>query len=247
MRSPTLVLVALSAVLAVATAAAQPQRPGDAGGPAWSSLSASQRSALAPLERDWSTIDAQRKQKWIDIAARMPTMPPEERARVHERMTTWARLSPQERGQARLQFQETRQISPQEKQARWQAYQALPAEQKQELAQRAAPPVTRGARGTRGDANPPDPTGVSRKSNIVPNPDYAAPSRRVAPTVVQGGPGATTTLMTKPATPPRHQQTGMPKIAAGSGFVDSTTLLPKRGPQAAATRSPSAPESEPAR
>ena len=59
----------------------------------------------------------------------------------------------------------------------------------------------------------------------------------VAPTVVQAAPGATTTLVTRQASPPVHQQTGMPKIAATPGFVDRSTLLPKRGPQGAATRS----------
>ena len=34
--------------------------------------------------------------------------------------------------------------------------------------------------------------------------------------------------------PPRHQQAGMPKIATNSDFVDRHTLLPQRGPQAAA-------------
>ncbi|MNY76034.1 hypothetical protein D3C86_2154890 [compost metagenome] len=42
--------------------------------------------------------------------------------------------------------------------------------------------------------------------------------------------------MTKRPAPPAHQQPGLPKIPAGSAFVDSKTLLPKRGAQAAATR-----------
>jgi hypothetical protein len=72
------------------------------------------------------------------------------------------------------------------------------------------------------------------KSNIVPNPGLAAPPKPVAPTVVQAKPGATTSLMSDRRAPPSHQQTGLPKIAATPGFVDSTTLLPKRGPQGAA-------------
>jgi len=80
---------------------------------------------------------------------------------------------------------------------------------------------------------------------MVPNPVHGAPARAVAPSVVQAAPGATTTLVTKPGAPPRHQQTGLPKIAATPGFVDSTTLLPKRGPQGAATSA--TPPSEPAR
>ena len=59
---------------------------------------------------------------------------------------------------------------------------------------------------------------------------------------VQAQPGATTTSMAKRAAPPAHQQTGLPKIAASPGFVDKTTLLPKRGPQGAAIRSIAASE-----
>jgi hypothetical protein len=53
---------------------------------------------------------------------------------------------------------------------------------------------------------------------------------------VQAGPGATTTLVTRRPTPPAHQQTGLPKIAATPEFVNKSTLLPQRGPQGAAVR-----------
>ena len=52
--------------------------------------------------------------------------------------------------------------------------------------------------------------------------------------MIQRGSGATTNLVSKPTTPPMHQQTGLPKVAATPGFVDSATLLPKRGAQGAA-------------
>jgi hypothetical protein len=82
------------------------------------------------------------------------------------------------------------------------------------------------------------------KSNIVPNPAFAAQPKQIAPTVVQAGPGATTTLISKRPTPPSHQQTGLPKIAATPEFVDKATLLPQRGPQAAATRAAKSSEAE---
>jgi hypothetical protein len=56
----------------------------------------------------------------------------------------------------------------------------------------------------------------------------------VAPTVVQARPGASTNLVSKQPTPPLQLQTGLPKITATPGFVDSQTLLPRRGPQGAA-------------
>ena len=40
--------------------------------------------------------------------------------------------------------------------------------------------------------------------------------------------------------PPAHQPAGMPKIAATPEFVNRSTLLPKRGPQAAAVAPASA-------
>ncbi len=205
-------------------------------GPKWSELSAVQRNSLKPLERDWSTIDADRKEKWIEIAQRIPSMTPTERERIQARMTEWARLSPNERGQARIGFQQAKQASPKDRQAQWEAYQALPAEQKRQLQARAVPAPAPSA----SKANGQRPEKVNRKSNIVPNPSDVAAPKSLGPTVVQAGPGATTTLVSKRATPPAHQQTGMPKIAATPEFVDKTTLLPQRGPQAAATRSAAA-------
>jgi hypothetical protein len=214
-------------LIVIALAACGAAWSADAEGPSWNSLSPSQKAALAPLQRDWNSIDATGKQRWLEVGARLPSMPPSERARMQERMSDWTRLTPQQRAQARLQFQEARQLSPQERQTRWEAYQALPPERREELARRPVPPPPR--RGVpREDVTP--------KSNVVPNPNERAAAKPVSPTVVQTGPGATTRLLTQRPTPPRHQQTGLPKIAATPGFVDSTTLLPKRGPQGAATQ-----------
>lgn len=227
---------ALLPATAQAQAGGRPATMAAETGPRWQDLSASQRSALKPLERDWSGIDAARKQKWVEIANRHPSMPPAEQKRIAERMTEWAKLSPTERGQARLNFQNARQLAPEERQERWQAYQELSPEQRKKLAARAAPGAT-GARG--GDAarrsnGQPTRDGVQTKSNIVPNPNFAASPRPVAPTVVQAAPGATTSLISKRPTPPVHQQPGLPKIAASPGFVDKQTLLPQRGAQGAA-------------
>jgi hypothetical protein len=216
-------------------------------GPKWSELNGAQKAALKPLERDWAGIDGDRKSKWMAIAERMPTMPPAERSRIQTRMTEWAAMSPQQRGQVRLNFQEAKQVAPANRQAQWEAYQALTAEQKRQLAARAVPPPPNTAAKANGGprAERADKGNAQAKSNIVPNPAFAAPPKPVGPTVVQARPGATTTLISKVPAPPRHQQTGMPKIAATPEFVDKTTLLPQRGPQGAATRSAAA--SAPAR
>src|SRR5687768_10154482 len=92
---------ALLAALACPPAAAQPKRaaagPTLSEGPSWRDLTPAQRLALGPLQREWPGIDAARKRKWLEIAARFPLMSTQERARLQERMTEWARLSPQQR------------------------------------------------------------------------------------------------------------------------------------------------------
>ena len=195
---------------------------------------------LAPLERDWSTIDAPRKVKWLEVANRFAAMPAADQQRVQERMAEWARMTPAERGRARLSFQESKQLSAEQKQARWEAYQALPDEERQALASRAKPVDER----TRGTAMPMSTkeaasaasAAATSKASAGPKPVAAAvPAKPVAPTVVQAKPGATTTLMTTPVQPPIHHRPGEPRIAAQPGEVNPATLLPQSGPQAAAT------------
>lgn len=248
LRPATLIAsVAFSLVIGAAAWAqsAPPPRPAapaatDGGGPAWSTLTQPQRRALAPLEKDWAHIDASRKQKWLEIAARYPTMPESERQRMQERMAEWARLSPTERGKARLSYQEAKQLSPQERQARWEAYQALPEDQRKALADRAQPQPDK----PRLPASAP--LVVVPKQNLVASAPAKPTAKPVAPTVVQASPGATTRLMTRPAAPPAHHQPGQPKIAATPNQVDRSTLLPKRGPQAAATLHAASASSAPA-
>jgi len=203
-------------------------------GVAWSSLSASQKNALRPLEREWDRIEPARKGKWLEIANKLPSMPVAEQARIQTRMEDWAKLTPRERGQARMNFKDAQQIPAQERKAKWEAYKALPPDEQKQLAARAVPPVRKAS----GADLSTDST--SAKSNMVPNSSYAPRPKAVAPTVAQAQPGATTNLINKRPSPPAHQQAGLPKIAATPGFVDQSTLLPKRGPQGAATRSAAA-------
>jgi Protein of unknown function (DUF3106) len=211
----------------------------------WNDLKPAQQTTLKPLEREWPVISSPHKQKWLELSGRFPTMSAAEQARVQERMAEWARLTPLERSQARLNFQEAKQLSMQDRQERWNAYQALSPEQKQQLAARAvpAPASTSEAARKATSASARNDT----KSNIVPNPALSAPPKPIAPSVVQARPGATTTLITKRPVPPSHQQTGLPKIAATPEFVNKATLLPQRGPQGAATRSAAASAAPPSR
>lgn len=197
--------------------------------PSWASLTRTQQSALAPLQRDWASIDTARKQKWLEVARRFPSLPEAERQRIQERMAEWARLTPAERGSARLQFQETRQISAEDRQARWEAYRALPDDERRELADRAKKPQAKA-----GPAPEPRAADAAPKRNVVNTTARQTTVKPVAPTLVQAKPGATTSLLTAKNSPPTYQQSGLPKIAATSDFVDPNTMLPQRGPQGAA-------------
>jgi hypothetical protein len=203
----------------------------------WQSLTLGQREALAPLEHEWSSIDAPRKQKWLTIAARLRTLPPPEQARISERMSDWARLTPAERGQVRLRYQEARQVPAPDRSARWEEYQKLPPGEKERFAARAAssaaPPAPVPRRDAPGAVAFPGRDSNQAKSNLVTTP-APVPPRQITPTVVQAPRGATTQLITRQPTPPAHEQPGMPKVAATPEFVNRSTLLPRRGPQAAA-------------
>lgn len=228
------VLVLAAALLAATsvTAAAQTAAPASPGRVAWTSLTAQQKQALQPLQRDWGSLSPDRQQKWLEVAARMPIMTDEERERVRERMAEWARMTPAQRGQARLQFQEARQWAPEDRQARWEAYLALSDDERTALAgqakrsgEAASQPAGRAVAASMGQT----------KKNTVTAPTHPHPTpKTVGPTVVQIRPGATTQLVSRTNSPPAHHQPGLPKIAATGTFVDPLTLLPKRGPQAAA-------------
>lgn len=232
-------------------------------GPPWAALTPAQRQALAPLQRDWQTIDAPRKSKWLEIAERYPRMAAPDQERLQARMTEWARMTPQERSRTRQQYQGAKQVSQQERQASWEAYQALPENERLELANRArpaaasAPPVAasapakakaKTAPGAVALAQQRQPTldGAQPKVNAVPGPGATPAPKPVAPSMVQARPGATTTLISKPPAPPAHQPSGMPKIAATPDYVDKKTLLPQTGAQSAAPRRAPAAASAPA-
>lgn len=191
--------------------------------PTWLVLSAAQKTALMPLERDWNDMDATSRSKWLSIATRYAALPAEEQVRMHERMRAWARSSPAERQQARIAFHAAQQLAVGQREAKWEAYQALPPEKRQELAAKAAQKLTAKPQARRGAANEsPQP-----KSNRVPTALTGQTVKVVAPSILQAKPGATTVFITQMKTLPAHQQAGQTKVFADPDLVDSKTLLPK--------------------
>jgi hypothetical protein len=102
--------------------------------PTWAELTPLQQQTLAPLGASWRSLSEAHKRKWLALSENYPRMNPEEQGKLRSRMTEWATLSPQQRNQARWNFVETKKLSPADKKAAWEAYQALPPEEKKRLA-----------------------------------------------------------------------------------------------------------------
>jgi len=200
--------------------------------PTWDMLTPDQQQLLAPLQRDWPKLGPTQRSKWLNATPMLATLPQPELARLHERMRDWARLTPAERRDARVGFQVAKQVDAEQRQAKWEAYQALSPEKRQQLADKAA---ARRHGQTTAASLAPKPLAAAPKSNIVP----AAP-KLVAPLAVTGGliqarPGATTVLITSLPHLPSHHMAGEAKVVADPSLVDPKTLLPK------SLKAPSAP------
>lgn len=203
--------------------------------PTWQSLTPAQRNLLAPLANDWDQLGPNQRSKWLNATPRLAALPAPELARLHERMRDWAHLTPSERANARVSFQVAKQVDADQRQAKWEAYQALPPEKRQELADKAA---ARRQAQTKAVGPNAKPMPAGPKSNVVP----AAP-KLVAPipvtgSLIQAKPGATTVLITRGLTKPSHHAAGESKVVADPALVDAKTLLPKslKAPSAAVPR-----------
>ncbi|PKO90797.1 MAG: hypothetical protein CVU16_09255 [Betaproteobacteria bacterium HGW-Betaproteobacteria-10] len=104
--------------------------------PAWSDLSAQQKTILAPLAKDWETMGNVRQKKWLGIAQRYPSMKPDEQIRTQDRMREWSRLTPEERAKIRNRYKDFNQLPAEQKivvKQKWEAYSNLPNDEKQRV------------------------------------------------------------------------------------------------------------------
>jgi hypothetical protein len=95
--------------------------------PAWSELTPAQQQVLAPLQEDWTSLDATRRKKWVTIANRYPKMKPGEQERLQARMKEWANLTPEQRRVAREKYLAISKMPPEKRQelrTQWEEYQA---------------------------------------------------------------------------------------------------------------------------
>lgn len=114
----------------------------------WQKLSERQKQALSPLREQWDGLPAQQRNKWLSIADTFLQLTDEEQMTMHGRMNAWARLSAKERNAARFNFNSTQSLAIDDKRAQWEAYQALPDQEKQQLSSGPKPPAKSAARTT---------------------------------------------------------------------------------------------------
>ena len=103
--------------------------------PKWSDLSRDERTALKPLSSLWPQMTLAHKNKWLALSANFAELSPSDQEKLQNRMTQWGSLTSEQRAQARFIFNQVQQIPSDDRLSKWQAYQALNAEQRDLLAQ----------------------------------------------------------------------------------------------------------------
>lgn len=122
------------------------QLPALGSAPSWDELSAEQKVALKPLYALWNTLGDVHRKKWLATVRNYAQLPAIEQQKMQERMEQWAKLTPLERERARDNFAAARKANPTDKVSKWQEYQALSPEQKEQLAKTSpTTPKRRGA------------------------------------------------------------------------------------------------------
>ena len=94
--------------------------------PVWSELTHAQQQVLAPLAREWDSMDAARRKSWVTIADRYPKMKAQEQQRLQKRLADWAKLTPAQRKAAREKYQMLQKLPPDKRRevsAQWERYQ----------------------------------------------------------------------------------------------------------------------------
>jgi hypothetical protein len=135
--------------------------------PKWVQLDSQQQEILAPLAKDFDSLTDFRRNKWILIAKRYPSMKIEEQQRLQTQMRAWAGLSQQERRLARENFKKINKLPPDKQKTvkqKWEEYQHLPESERRKLAESGAKPLRHSASAKTLPApktSPPSPTDSS--------------------------------------------------------------------------------------
>lgn len=158
---------ASSQVTSAPAASASAKKPESS--PTWQSLSANQKTALAPLHKLWPEISEAQKRKWLALSVNFSDRSAEEQAKMQARMKDWAKLTPQQRALARLNFAEVQQVTVDERKSKWEAYQSLSRDERHELTKGHPPAPNSAAIATR-----PVP---SQKLAVLPVPKSSQPTQ----------------------------------------------------------------------
>ena len=156
--------------------AAVPTARGQAAAPVkgkWKELTPAQQQALEPLAPHWAGLSEGQRSKWLTISKNFANLPDYEKSTMHSRMAEWATLTPQQRIQARLNFGETNRLPQVEKKAQWEAYQALPEEEKRKWGAAQSVPVM-------GAAPAPKPAAPDKLSHVQ-TPNGQVPAKGKTP------------------------------------------------------------------
>ena len=207
-------------------------------GPGWGTLNTPQKLALYPLAERWALISEVQKRRWLALADNFSTLPEEEQAKFHGRMTDWANLSAQQRNQARLNYAVTNRLSRDDKRAQWEAYQALSDEARRALAARAAP-KPKGAATALRPVSPKKLAQVPAASNAspdrpnapkIPPVDISAP-RVAAPVLPHPAPAhAPVVVETAPVAVPVAVPAALPPLGAASAPASPASETPPYSP-----------------
>jgi hypothetical protein len=106
-----------------------------ASSPKWTDLTEKQQLALRPLIDLWPEMSEIQKRKWLTLCANFSELNSKDQEKLQARMSQWSILSPQQRAQARVIFAQVQQYEGDERLNKWQQYQALAPETRNELAQ----------------------------------------------------------------------------------------------------------------
>lgn len=104
--------------------------------PNWSELTVKQKIVLAPLSDDWDSLEYFRQKTWLGIAARFPSITPEEQRRIQGQMQEWGKLSSEQRQLARENYLSVIQLPLEKKRElkeKWKEYSSLPEEEREKL------------------------------------------------------------------------------------------------------------------
>jgi hypothetical protein len=148
---------------------------------AWTSLSAPQQQALAPLSGEWAKMSDLQKEKWLVISKKYAQMKPEEQQRLHDRMRDWVKLTPAQRSAARTNYARAKKLDAEEKTEQWNKYQQLSAEKKKKLAQAKLPKRVAKLPSAPGNAAPTIQLPVEALERPLPPAPALAPGSQAAP------------------------------------------------------------------